>query len=196
MDQKPSHNRQATSQPSTVEAISNLTQRNIDLIDQLEEAADRQRGAGEHVADVITRLAGSVPFVYWHLAWFGLWIAFNTLPVVPDSLHFDPYPFTFLTFVVSLEAIFLSTFILISQNHENQLAQQRSHLDLQINLLSEQENSRMLSALARIEEKLGIPVEPDITTLQQEIRADQLSEQIDQAQAKPTANPGQNGRIN
>jgi uncharacterized membrane protein len=167
---------------SASHTIAALTQRNIDLINQMEQAADGHRGAGEHFADVITRLAGSVQFVYWHIAWFGLWVAYNALPVVPESLQFDPYPFTFLTFVVSLEAIFLSTFILISQNHENQLSQQRSHLDLQINLLSEQENSRMLAALARLEERLGIPVEKDLATLQEEIRPDELSEQIERTQ--------------
>jgi len=77
-------------------------------------------------------------FVYIHLIWFGTWIAWN-VPWVPTAWQFDPYPFTFFTFVVPLEAIFLSTFILIRENHEELLARRRNHLDLQINLLSEQE---------------------------------------------------------
>ena len=68
----------------------------------------------------------------------------NDLPGVP---HFDPFPFTFLTLVVSLEAIFLSAFILISQNHETRLSERRNQLDLQINLLTEQENTKMLKLL-------------------------------------------------
>jgi hypothetical protein len=66
---------------------------------------------------------------------------------LPQAIRFDPYPFQFLTFVVSLEAIFLSTFILISQNRQNRISELRNHLDLQINLLSEQENSKVLAML-------------------------------------------------
>lgn len=172
------------SHAATLSSIRDLTQRNIELINQMEQAADRRRDAADHFADTITRLAGSIQFVYWHIAWFGVWLAINALPIVPKTFQFDPYPFTFLTFVVSLEAIFLSTFILISQNHENQLAQQRSHLDLQINLLSEQENSQMMKALERIEQRLGIPVGEEFTVLAEDVRPDQLAEQIEQAQAK------------
>ena len=72
------------------------------------------------------------------------------------NLAFDPFPYTFLTLVVSLEAIFLSIFILISQNQETQLTERRKHLDLQINLLAEQENTKMLQLLIAISEKVGV----------------------------------------
>jgi uncharacterized membrane protein len=91
-------------------------------------------------------------FVWVHIAWYSAWILVNSLP----GIHpFDPFPFTFLTFMVSLEAIFLSTFILISQNHETRLSELRNNLDLQINLLTEQENTKMLRMLERIAEKVG-----------------------------------------
>jgi uncharacterized membrane protein len=69
-------------------------------------------------------------FVWVHVVWFGLWILINPIPGVK---HIDPFPFTFLTLVVSLEAIFLSTFILISQNHDTRISERRNYLDLQIN---------------------------------------------------------------
>ena len=90
-----------------------------------------------------------------------------------------PIPFTFLTFVVSLEAIFLSTFILISQNHEELLARRRNHLDLQINLLSEQENSQILKMLANIESRLEIQHDEDEEALQQCVKPEELVSQIE-----------------
>ena len=78
-----------------------------------------------------------------------------------DGIHpFDPYPFTFLTMVVSLEAIFLSIFVLISQNRMAHQADRRAHLDLQINLLAEQENTMMLRMLEKLCEQQGIKTEP------------------------------------
>src|SRR4029079_5842946 len=108
--------------------------------------------------EVIARFCGSMTFVWVHVAWFGAWILINALPGLP---HLDPFPFTFLTLVVSLEAIFLSTFILISQNHDTRISERRNHLDLQLNLLSEQENTQMIRMLRAIAEKLGVEVTND-----------------------------------
>lgn len=117
-------------------------------------------------------------FVYIHIVWFGAWIAFFTLPFIPKEWRVDPFPFTFLTFVVWLEAIFLSTFILISQNHEERIARRRNHLDLRINLLSEQENSQMLRMLAAIHRALKIDTDPEIAALQESTHPDAMVEQI------------------
>jgi uncharacterized membrane protein len=97
---------------------------------------------------------------------------------VAETWHFDPYPFTFLTFVVSLEAIFLSTFILISQNHEELLARRRNHLDLQINLLSEQENSQILKMLSLIVRQMEIPHDQNGRALEEPVRPEDLVSQI------------------
>jgi uncharacterized membrane protein len=161
--------------PST--SLCDLTNKNVEVIAQLEKAAHAQRNKADILADSISNFVGSMLFVYIHLLWFGVWIALNS--VVPNSWHFDPYPFTFLTFVVSLEAIFLSTFILISQNHEELLARRRNHLDLQINLLSEQENSQILRMLANIESKLGIRPEQKERALQEDVEPCQLASQIE-----------------
>jgi len=119
--------------------------------------------------------------VWVHVAWFAIWIALNT--IMPKHMHFDTFPFTFLTLVVSLEAIFLSTFILISGNHQTRLSERRSHLDLQINLLTEQENTKILQLLGRIAEKVGVALDddPDIQILEKSTRPEQMIDQIDRA---------------
>ena len=105
--------------PRTVEDV---TEQNVQAIAKLEEAAKANRSQANRLADRVASFCGSITFVWVHVFWFGGWVVLNSLPGLN---HFDPYPFTFLTFVVSLEAIFLSTFILISQNHETQLTERR-----------------------------------------------------------------------
>jgi uncharacterized membrane protein len=119
---------------------------------------------------------------------FALWIGWNALPVLP---HFDPYPFTFLTLVVSLEAIFLSSFILISQNYEMRVTERRSQLDLQINLLAEQENTKILQMLDRMARKLGVSEEddPEVRVLEQATRPETLARQIEDAFRQQAGQP-------
>jgi hypothetical protein len=90
----------------------------------------------DRVADVITSFAGSLRFVYLHTIWFGLWIVAN-LGVVLGLHRFDPYPFGLLTMIVSLEAIFLSTFVMVSQNRQSARADVRSEIDFENNLRAE-----------------------------------------------------------
>jgi len=116
-------------------------------LDWAKKAGWDPRAEVRSFADIIARFCGSFTFVWVHLIWFGAWVIVNDLPGVP---HFDPFPFTFLTLVVSLEAIFLSAFILTSQNHETRLSERRNQLDLQINLLTEQENTKMIAILQAI----------------------------------------------
>ena len=144
--------------PSENGSVHDLTQRNVELIKELEESARQERTPSDKVAGVIAKFCGSMTFVWVHIIWFGVWILINSVPGLP---HIDPFPFTFLTLVVSLEAIFLSTFILISQNHDARISDRRNHLDLQINLLSEQENTKMLDLLQAIAAKVGADVEED-----------------------------------
>jgi uncharacterized membrane protein len=161
-------------------SVEELTQRNVETIVELERKARLNCSFSDKGANFIARFCGSMTFVWVHVVWFTSWVAFNTLP---KEHHFDPYPFTFLTLVVSLEAIFLSTFILISQNHDARISERRNHLDLQINLLSEQENTKMLTMLERIGEKLGVQVDddPSVRVLDKATRPDQLVEQIEAA---------------
>ena len=160
-------------------SVEQLTQRNIEVVRKLEEAANQERTTSDRVAMLIAKFCGSMTFVWVHVIGFAGWI---TLNLVPNVEHVDPFPFTFLTFVVSLEAIFLSTFILISQNHDTRISERRNHLDLQINLLSEQENTKMLMMLQAIAEKVGAEIEPDedMTVLAQETELEKVVAQIQQ----------------
>jgi uncharacterized membrane protein len=165
--------------PAEPKSLNALTRKNIELICQLEKLANAKRSRTDRLAAAISRFVGSMGFVYVHVIWFGAWIALGLLPGVPEAWKVDPFPFTFLTFVVSLEAIFLSTFILISQNHEERLARRRNHLDLQINLLSEQENSQILKMLEAIERRLQIPGDPRARILEQATSPEEMVAQID-----------------
>lgn len=155
-----------------------LTAQNVETVTRLEEAAREQRTPSDRLAEKIASFCGSMKFVWVHVVWFGGWILFNVIPGIP---HVDPFPFTFLTLIVSLEAIFLSTFILISQNLDSRISERRSHLDLQLNLLSEQENTKMIVMLHAIAAKVGADLSQDshLKALSQETQPERLIEQIE-----------------
>ena len=140
----------APTSPSAAGAVA----RNVRAIHDLEDAARRARTGGEQIADAIVGAAGSTWFVMLHVAWFALWVIVNVGHVAVPP--FDPFPFPFLTFVVSLEAIFLSLFVLASQNRLTQQAERRAHIDLQVNLLAEQESTLTLALVRDIARRLGI----------------------------------------
>jgi uncharacterized membrane protein len=94
------------------------------------------RGGQERLADAVTTFAGSMPFVYVHVVWFALWILANQ-GLFGSVLVFDPFPYGLLTMVVSLEAIFLSTFVMISQNRDAKRQNVRADLDFETNVRSE-----------------------------------------------------------
>ena len=168
-------------QPRTVQE---LTRRNVETIIRLEDATKAQRTRFDKLADGVTRVCGSMRFVVFHVVWYAAWIIANV--GLPAAQRWDPFPFAFLTLTVSLEAIFLSVFILISQNRQSALSERRAQLDLQVNLLSEQENTKMLELLEKIGEKLGIHMsdDPDVQALEKATRPRELLQQIDQTMAK------------
>jgi uncharacterized membrane protein len=94
------------------------------------------RRVQDHTADSITAVAGSMRFVYIHLIWFGMWIAIN-VGLAGVGHEFDKFPFGLLTMIVSLEAIFLSTFVMISQNRQSARSDIRSQLDFENNIRGE-----------------------------------------------------------
>lgn len=162
-----------SSNQATVEEIA---RRNIQVVEQIERENAKSRSVGERIADRVTRFCGTMTFAALHVLWFGGWIAVNSLPGLP---HWDEYPFSFLTLTVSLEAIFLTIFILISQNRQSEASDQRNKLDLQINLLSEQENSKMMAMLEAIMERLGIAQDdPEIPAMVAPTHPDQIIAQI------------------
>jgi uncharacterized membrane protein len=159
-------------------SVDQLTEQNVETVTKLEEAARERRSPTDRLAEKIASFCGSMTFVWVHVVWFGGWIIFN---VIPGIRHVDPFPFTFLTLIVSLEAIFLSTFILISQNQDSRISERRSHLDLQLNLLSEQENTKMIAMLHAIAAKVGADLsqDPHLEALSEETQPERLIEQIE-----------------
>lgn len=140
-------------------------QRNLSAIVEIEQEAIAARSGSERFADAVAHHAGRGWFIGAHAVWFAGWILLNAgLKGVPK---FDPYPYQFLTFVVSLEAIFLSLFILMSQSRSSRQADARSHLDLQINLLAEQESTKMLQMLQSLCNHHGLAVanDPEVDNL-------------------------------
>jgi uncharacterized membrane protein len=135
--------------------IGAAIERNIKTIAKLEESFARDRSRADRVADWIGDFCGSLTFVLIHVLLYGAWILVN-MGVLPGLRRFDPFPFLLLSVVVSLEAIFLSTFVLIKQNRMSKRTDQRAHLDLQINLLSEREMTLALQMLRRISARLGV----------------------------------------
>ena len=160
--------------------VHDLLQANVEAIHRLDVKALQPQSLTDRLASRIERFAGSPRFIWIHVVWFAAWIVANT--IVPVH-HFDPFPFTFLTLVVSLEAIFLSAFILMSQNVSAGLSDRRNQLDLQINLLAEQENTKMLQMLVRISKHLGILdcEDPDVRILEEATRLERLARQIDES---------------
>jgi uncharacterized membrane protein len=139
------------------------THRNITEICDMEKKALERRTVSARIGDTIATQAGRMWFIVFHLAWFAVWIVLN----VKAHRSFDPFPFPLLTMMVSLESIFLSLFILMSQNRSGQQADQRNHLDLQINLLAEDENTKMLQMLQALCEyhKLSVGRDPEISAM-------------------------------
>ncbi len=116
------------------------------------DATDEHVSFGQRIADVIADFSGSLPFLMINLVVFVVWILLNT--VAPKLFQFDPYPFQFLTMSVSLEAIFLSIFVLISQNRQASKDRVKADLDYQVDVKSELEMSELTMKVHDIELKL------------------------------------------
>ncbi|MBI4696400.1 MAG: DUF1003 domain-containing protein [Gammaproteobacteria bacterium] len=163
------------------------TARNVRSIAEIERTARDNVSFAERIARRVAAFCGSVTFVWLHVVWFGGWMLANShwLPDPPD-----PFPYTFLTLIVSLEAIFLSAFILISQNQEARVADRRNQLDLQINLLAEQEATKTLCLLEKICTRLDIPVhDPELAELKRASEPEAMLELIDRNMDERESDP-------
>lgn len=116
------------------------------------DAEEVRPSVAQRIADLIADFSGSIPFLLINLIAFVIWIITNTLG--PKSFQFDPYPFQFLTMAVSLEAIFLSIFVLISQNRQSAKDRIKADLDYQVNVKTELEMSVMTTKMQEMEQKL------------------------------------------
>lgn len=167
--------------------LADVIERNIRTIVRLRRQAKRERSVQDRIADWVTEFSGQTVFVYVHIVWFGIWILVNE---GGTRFHpFDPFPYGLLTMIVSLEAIFLSTFVLISQNRLSEEAERRADLDLHIGLLTEHELTRVLKMLDAIQHHLGIAHEDDheLADLEMETRPEDVLAEIARVQQRATA---------
>ena len=162
--------------------LATIIDQNIDAILELRGRALEARSLEERISDGITDFSGRMVFLYVHAVWFTVWIAANL--GIFGLKPFDPYPFGLLTMIVSLEAIFLATFVLISQNRTAVEADHRADLDLQINLLTEHEITHVIRMLDAIGRKLEVEIELDEELLQLErnVEPQQIMQEMDLAQ--------------
>ena len=172
--------RGAASGPVTgpAEDLAGVVERNIDALLARARREEQQRAPQDRLADRVTRFTGSLRFVVLHLLVFGLWLLVNVglLPVH----RFDP-SFVGLATVASVEAIFLSTFVLISQNRMQAQADARAELDLQVSLLSEHEVTRLLHLVRAVARRLDVDEadDPELNELARDVAPERVLDEIE-----------------
>jgi uncharacterized membrane protein len=173
--------------PPPPPGLSPVLERNIRALQQRRQREQTEATAEERIADAITRFTGSMRFVYLHLAFFGFWIVAN-LGWVPGVPRWDP-SFVVLAMIASVEAIFLSTFVLISQNRMAAAADKRADLDLQVGLLAEHEVTKLVTLVSGIADRLEVKTVAD--TELHEIEQDVAPEAVlDEIEATENREPG------
>lgn len=160
--------------------------RNIASLREDRQAAEKTRTFGERVADTVTAFAGSMYSVAFHLMLYGGWLLYNSnvFPVEP----FDPYPFVMLAMTASVEAIFLTTFVLISQNRNALMEERREDLGLHVSLLTEHEITRLAQLMDVMANRLGLDEreKPELGDIKQEVAPVAVLRTIDEEEKKGT----------
>ena len=186
---RPSHGearagRGPTYPPPQPPGLSPVLERNIRALQERRRREEAEATAEERVAEAITRFTGSMRFVYLHLALFGFWIVANLgwLPGVP---RWDP-SFVVLAMIASVEAIFLSTFVLISQNRMAAAADKRADLDLQVGLLAEHEVTKLVTLVSGIADKMGVRAvaEAELGEITQDVAPEAVLDEIEAAEPR------------
>jgi uncharacterized membrane protein len=159
--------------------LTPVLERNIQTLCRRRAAEAAAASWQDRMADAVTRFTGSMPFVYLHLVFFGCWIIGN-LGWIPGIRPWDE-TFVVLAMIASVEAIFLSTFVLITQNRMAGAADKRADLDLQISLLAEHEISKLAVLTSAIANHLGVKsnIEPDVADAKQEVAPDKVLDKIE-----------------
>jgi uncharacterized membrane protein len=154
--------------------LASVLSRNIRVMGRRREREEAAATLEERIAGAITRFVGSMRFAYLHIVLFGFWIIVN-LGLVPAVPQFDSN-FVILAMAASVEAIFLSTFILITQNRMSAAAEKRAELDLHISLLAEHEVTKLATLLSAIADRLGVETEHDAEV--EEVKRDVAPEAV------------------
>ena len=169
----------ATYPPPQPGGLAPALVRNIQTLQERRGIAEKDASMQERVSEAITRFTGSMVFVYLHVVLFGFWILVNSglLPILPK---WDE-SFVILGTSASVEAIFLSTFVLISQNRTTAAADKRADLDLHISLLAEHEVTKLVAMVSAITGHLGIQTEadPEVDELKQDVAPDAVLHEIE-----------------
>jgi len=169
--------------------MAGILHRNIAALADMRKAQERQRALSDRVADAVTRFTGSMTFVAIHLVLFGGWLLVNSR-LAPERVRFDPQYITLAMFA-SVEAIFLSTFVLISQNRMQAAADRRAELDLQVSLLSEHEVTRLVEMVDAIRRHLDVAPPPrEVEELKRDVRPEVVADAIDRAERAADATVG------
>jgi len=154
--------------------------RHAKILKSLKARANARRTTAEKCADFVTEHAGSMGFLIANMLWFAAWICINTglIPAVPV---FDPFPFSLLTMIVSLEAIILATLVLISQNRAAKVDDIREETHLQINLIAEKEITKVLKLMTLLMEKHGIDLadDPELKKMLKPINEDEVEKTLE-----------------
>jgi uncharacterized membrane protein len=168
--------------PSPPDGLNSALDRNIDAMEARRRKEMNEAPWSERAANAITAFAGSMMFVYIHLAIYGVWILIN-LGLVPGMPRFDS-TFVLLAMEASVEAIFLSTFVLISQNRMAAMADKRADLDLHVNLLTEHELTKLAVLVSEIAERLGIEskAQPELDEIKRDVRPETVLDAIEAEQ--------------
>ncbi|HEY0142431.1 MAG TPA: DUF1003 domain-containing protein [Thermoanaerobaculia bacterium] len=176
------------------QSVGEVVERNIRALLLRRRAEEQNKRADERLADKVTRFTGSMPFVYIHLFLVIMWVAVN-LGWVPFVAPFDP-TFVILASAASVEAIFLSTFVLISQNRMAALEAQRSDLDLQVSLLAEHEITRLITLVTAMAAKMEIAEarHPDLLELAKDVEPEAVLQTME-ATAETIAREAREGRL-
>jgi uncharacterized membrane protein len=133
---------------------------NQEMIKSLKAQQDEKRSLSEKIADVLTSTFGTMGFLILNVIWFAVWIVLN-IGLIPNIEPFDPFPFGLLTMIVSLEAIALAIIVLISQNRSAKIADLREEVDLQVDIMTEREITKLLELVSALAEKQGIALSDD-----------------------------------
>lgn len=161
-------------------ALSPTLTRNIEAILERRRSKAESASAEEKIAAAISKFAGSMVFVYIHLVLFAGWILINVgiLPIVPA---WDA-SLVILAMIASVEAIFLSTFVLINQNRMAAEDDQRSDLDLQINLLNEHETTRLIAMVDAIVRHLGVEImhEQEVEEMKRDVAPEAVLDRLEE----------------
>jgi uncharacterized membrane protein len=163
---------------------ANATANNVRTVLDLERRARERATIGARISRRVTRITGTIGFAFVNCFAFSAWVAINS-GWVRTARPFDPYPYSFLTLALSVEAILLSVFVLMSENQESRHAESRAQLDLQINVLAEQELTAALAMLSALCQHLKVSVDVPDEQLRQWLRStsvDRLAEEIESEQ--------------